>query len=582
MSDEQRAGLALLLMVVVLMLWSRFYKPAVPPKPQEKKPPAAVVQPQSQKTVPSAAVSLAAPKAETTKGKHSRNHTNKEVALQPVLPVKQAPSEQTISVEGPLYRVELSNHGGVVHSWKLAKYDDNENPPKPLELVNATAAQQLHAWPLSVRLNDPKLDAEANDGLYVLKSSATDLRAPAEVDFEWSDGHLDVIKQFKFGTGYQMGVSVSATLDGQPLPAGIAWRGGFGDQSVPNASALTQVFYDQNDKIEALSYKKLGVKGQPMEPAQISGNIDAAGVEDTFFTAAFLPGQPAINLWDWSQKQNVTSEGKTSQVPVAEMAVGSQAAGPWNVQLYVGPKELSELKTLQPNLTGMVQFGYMSFIAKPLLAVLKWSYKYVPNYGWDIVLLTLAINMALFPFKAKSWRSMKKMQDVAPKQKAIQEKYKKYSMRDPRRRQMQEEIGALYKEHGVNPLSSCLPQLVQFPIWWALYRMLEFSIELRHAPWIGWIHDLSARDPYYILPILMTVAMYYMTKMTPQTMTDPAQQKMMTMMPLLFGLFLFLYSSGLVLYIFTSSLVGIAQQWYLNRADPLPSRSRFKNKPAKA
>lgn len=577
MSDEQRAGLALLLMVVVLMLWSRLYKPAVPPKPPETKPPAAAVQSQ-QPVSASAAASLPEPKEQS-----ARAHTKKHPApTQPALPVKEASSEQTITVEGPLYRVELSNRGGVVHSWKLAKYKDNETPPKPLELVNAAASRQLRAWPLSIRLADPKLEAEANDGLYALKSQSTDLHAPADIDFEWSDGHLDVVKQFKFTPGYEMDISVSATLDGQPLPVGIAWRGGFGDQSVPNAAALTQVFCSQDGKIEALSYKKLGVKGQPTQPTQISGNIDAAGIEDTFFTAAFLPGQPGIAVWDWSQKQDVTSEGKTSQAPVAEMAAGSQRAGPWRVRLYVGPKELSELSKLQPNLTDLVQFGYMSFIAKPLLKILKWSYKYVPNYGWDIVLLTLAINMALFPFKAKSWRSMKKMQDVAPKQKAIQAKYKKYPMRDPRRRQMQEEIGALYKEHGVNPLGSCLPQLIQFPIWWALYRMLEFSIELRHAPWIWWIHDLSARDPYYILPILMTVAMYYMTKMTPQTMTDPAQQKMMTLMPLAFGLFLFLYSSGLVLYIFTSSLVGIVQQWYLNRADPLPSRSPFKNKPAKA
>lgn len=577
MSDEQRAGLALLLMVVVLMLWSRLYKPAVPPKPPETKPPVAAVQSQ-QPVSASAAASLPEPKEQS-----ARAHTKKHPApTQPALPVKEASSEQTITVEGPLYRVELSNRGGVVHSWKLAKYKDNETPPKPLELVNAAASRQLRAWPLSIRLADPKLEAEANDGLYALKSQSTDLHAPADIDFEWSDGHLDVVKQFKFTAGYEMDLSVSATLDGQPLPVGIAWRGGFGDQSVPNAAALTQVFCSQDGKIEALSYKKLGVKGQPTQPTQISGNIDAAGIEDTFFTAAFLPGQPGIAVWDWSQKQDVTSEGKTSQAPVAEMAAGSQRAGPWRVRLYVGPKELSELSKLQPNLTDLVQFGYMSFIAKPLLKILKWSYKYVPNYGWDIVLLTLAINMALFPFKAKSWRSMKKMQDVAPKQKAIQAKYKKYPMRDPRRRQMQEEIGALYKEHGVNPLGSCLPQLIQFPIWWALYRMLEFSIELRHAPWIWWIHDLSARDPYYILPILMTVAMYYMTKMTPQTMTDPAQQKMMTLMPLAFGLFLFLYSSGLVLYIFTSSLVGIVQQWYLNRADPLPSRSPFKNKPAKA
>lgn len=573
MSDEQRAGLALLLMVLVLMLWSRFYKPAIPAKPPETNPPAATVQ--SQKPAPSAVAPTPAP---TEKSKPS---TATETT-HPARSSKESAKEEIITVDGPLYRVELSNHGGVVHSWKLDKYRDNETPPKPQELVNAVAAGQLNAWPLSIHLDDPKLAAAANNGLYVVKSSSTEVHAPGEVDFEWSDGHLDVLKQLKFETGYKIELSVSATLDGQPLPVGVAWGGGFGDQSVPNAAALTQVFYSEGNKIEALSYKKLGVKTHPEIPVQVSGFIDAAGIEDQFFTAAFLPSHPGMNLWDWTQTQNVTEEGKTSQIPVPEMAACSQTPGPWDVQLYVGPKELSELGKLEPNLTGMVQFGYMSFIAKPLLKILKWTYKYVPNYGWDIVLLTLAINMALFPFKAKSWRSMKKMQDVAPKQKAIQEKYKKYSMRDPRRRQMQEEIGALYKEHGVNPLGSCLPQLVQFPIWWALYRMLEFSIELRHAPWIGWIHDLSARDPYYILPVLMTVAMYYMTKMTPQTMTDPAQQKMMTLMPLAFGIFLFLYSSGLVLYIFTSSLVGIGQQWYLNRSDPLPSRSKFKNKPAKA
>lgn len=565
MSDEQRAGLALVLMVVVLMLWSHFYKPVVPKKAPETNPPAANIAPQ--KTVAPVQTAPARIAPETARS---------------VAPAQGAASEQIVTVDSPLYRVELSNRGAVVHSWKLDKYRNNDNPPKPLELVNAAAAQQLNAWPLSIRLNDPKLDTEANSGLYAVKSSSAELHAPCEVDFEWSDGHLQVEKELKFNTGYQVELHVSANLDGKPLPVSIAWRGGFGDESVPNAAALTQVFYSENSKIQVLTYKKLGLKTQPEQPAQVMGYMDAAGIEDTFFTAAFLSSRPDITLWDWTQQQNVTADGKTSQVPISEMATGPQTAGPWNVELYVGPKELSELGKLQPNLSQLVQFGYMTFIAKGLLEILKWMYKYVPNYGWDIVLLTIVINMALFPLKAKGWRSMKKMQHVMPKQKAIQEKYKKYSMRDPRRRQMQEEISALYKEHGVNPLGGCLPQLIQFPIWWALYRMLEYSIELRHAPWIGWIHDLSARDPYYILPILMTIAMYYMTKMTPQTVTDPAQQKMMTFMPLAFGLFFFMYSSGLVLYIFTSSLVGLVQQLYLNRADPLPSRSPFKNKPVKA
>jgi YidC/Oxa1 family membrane protein insertase len=572
LSDEQRAGLALVLMVLVLMLWSHFYKPAIPQKPPETNPPAANVQSQQ----PQQAASVAASPTKKIKA------TRATETGQPAAPTKEAASEETITVESPLYRVELSNRGGVVRSWKLEKYRNNDSPPKPLELVNAAAAQQLNAWPLSIRLDDPKLDAAANNGLYVVKSPSTDMHAPAEVDFEWSDGHLDVVKQLKFATGYEEQLSVSATLDGNPLPVGVAWRGGFGDQSVPSAAALTQVFYSEDSKIQLLNYKKLGVKGHQDEPAQVTGYLDAAGIEDTFFTAAFLSNRPGITLWDWVQQQSVAADGKTSQLPVSEMAAGPQAPGPWDVQLYVGPKELSELGKLQPNLTSLVQYGWFGIIAKPLLEILRWTHSYVPNYGWDIVLLTLAINLALFPLKAKSWRSMKKMQHVAPKQKAIQEKYKKYSMRDPRRKQMQEEIGALYKEHGVNPLGGCLPQFIQLPILYALWRMLEYSIELRHAPWVGWIHDLSARDPYYILPIAVTVIMYYMTKMTPQTMTDPAQQKMMTLMPLAFGFFFFMLSAGVNLYMVTSNMVILVQQLYLNRTDPLPSRSPFKNKPLKS
>ena len=516
-----------------------------------------------------------------TGGAQGDSKAGSEVAPATV-PVKEAKSEQTIIVESGLYRVELSNRGGVVRSWKLNKYTNNDKPPKPLELVDSAAGAQLKAWPLSIRLEDPKLDAEANSALYTVKPSGSTLQAPAEVDFEWSDGHLQVSKQLKFGKGYEVELSVSATLDGKPLAAGVAWRGGFGDQSVSSAASLVEVFYSESGKIEYFNYKKLGIKDHQDQPAQVNGFMEAAGIEDTFFTAAFLPNQPGMTLWDWTQQQSITEEGKTTQQPVAEMAAGPQTPGSWSTRLYVGPKDLTELGKLQPSLSGLVQFGYMSIVAKPLLRILKWIYKYIPNYGWAIVLLTLVINMALFPLKVKSWHSMKRMQKAMPRIKAIQEKYKKYSMRDPRRKGMQEEMSAIYKEEGANPVGGCLPQLIQFPIWWALYRMLEYSIELRHAPWIGWIHDLSARDPYYILPILMTVAMYYMTKMTPQTVTDPAQQKMMALMPLAFGVFLFMYSSGLVLYIFTSSVVGILQQLYLNRNDPLPTNSPYKNKPLKA
>ena len=271
-------------------------------------------------------------------------------AVPAAVPVKEAKSEQTIVVESGLYNVELSNRGGVVRSWKLNKYEDNENPPKPLDLVNSAASQQLKAWPLSIRLDDPKLDAEANSALYTVSPSGSNLQAPAEVDFEWSDGHLQVSKQLKFGKGYEVELNVSATLDGKPLPAGMAWRGGFGDQSVSSAASLAEVFYSENGKIEYFNYKKLGVKDHQGQAAQVNGFMEAAGIEDTFFTAAFLPNQPGMTLWDWTQQQSITEEGKTTQQPVAEMAAGPQAAGPWSTRLYVGPKDLTELRRLQPPL----------------------------------------------------------------------------------------------------------------------------------------------------------------------------------------------------------------------------------------
>ena len=201
-----------------------------------------------------------------------------------------------------------------------------------------------------------------------------------------------------------------------------------------------------------------------------------------------------------------------------------------------------------------------------------------------VVLLTLAINLPLFPLRLMSQKSMRKMQKVAPEMRAIQDRYKKYSMRDPRRRKMNEEIMELYQKHGVNPLpiGACLPMLIQLPIWWALDRVLIASIELRHAPWVLWIHDLSLKDPYYILPVAMGIAMYFSTAMTTQVSgVDPAQQKMMKWMPIFMAAFFINLSSGLNLYIFTSSLIGAGQQVYLNRTQPMPTqKGRFKKKTA--
>ncbi len=566
MNDQIRAIVFILLALLVLFTWGHFFKPPVP-APQQTPVGTPQVPPAGGAGSQASIAGVGAP----------ATATSRPTSVGAV----QATEEKTIVVESPLYRVEFSNRGAVVRSWKLKKYLTDQKPPRPLDLVNADAAKQL-GWPFSLVLTDKQLEAQANSALYEVSPAATDasadFQAPAEVTFHWSDGHLDVVKKLSFTPAYELTVECAVTVDGKPIPAAIAWRGGFGDKEVYNAAQLVNVFYKQNGKLNLLQGKKLGVSGNQSEPAVQSGPLEYLGIEDQFFTAAFLPDGTNLSLWHWMQTHDVLAEGKTVAEPEAEMAAGTTEAMALKARVFVGPKDLTLLSKLKPPLEELVQFGWTGIIAKPIFEILKWIYRFVPNYGWAIVILTLIINMAIFPLKMKSWRSMQKMQSVAPEIRQIQDRYKKYSMSDPRKKKMNEEVMAVYSREGINPMGSCLPMLLQMPIWWALWRVLNGAIELRHAPWFLWIHDLSAKDPYYILPIAMTITMYLTTKMTPQTTTDPSQQKMMQFMPLFMGVIFFRLSSGLNLYMFTSNLVGMAQQYYLNRTEPLPSRSKFKKK----
>jgi YidC/Oxa1 family membrane protein insertase len=183
--------------------------------------------------------------------------------------------------------------------------------------------------------------------------------------------------------------------------------------------------------------------------------------------------------------------------------------------------------------------------------------------------------MVLFPLRISSYRTTLKMQRVGPEVKAIQEKYKKYKLNDPRKADMNKEVMAIYQREGINPIGGCVPMLLQMPIWFGLNSALRGAIELRHASWL-WVHDLAAKDPYYILPVAVGISMYLVSKMTPMTTTDPQQAQMMKFLPIsMSAMFVFFpFSSGLALYILTSSLVGILQQWYLNRTHPLPAPAK--------
>jgi len=580
LSPQLRILVASLLSMIVIVVWAKFFAP----KPQPYTPQTS----QPQATAPATASQSAKPNSSQTSAPPAK------VAATPPSAAKGEPNERSIVVENSLYRVEFSNRGAVVKSWQLKKYRDDAKPPRTLDLVHADAGNELNAWPLSVTLSNNELDQAANAGLFVAttdsSSAPASITAPAELNFSWSDGHLEITKHFRFDDSYLVRTEISAKLDGKPITAGLSWLGGFGDSTVSNPVPVETVnaFYSEGGKLNNLPHKKLE-DGGTWGPSVWQGGKDWGGIEDRYFAAVFLsplgtsPGSIETRYWKtWHTVKVTGNDGKQEDKaePVPQVAIATSAE-PSVLRIYVGPKDYDDLKKMNPPLQSLVNFGWLEIIADPLFHALKWLHRYIPNWGWSIVVLTLVVNMLLFPLRISGYKTTMKMQRVAPEIKSIQERYKKYKMNDPRKAQMNQEVMAVYQREGVNPVSGCLQAFAQMPIWFGLNRALSSAIEMRHAPWFGWITDLSARDPYYVLPILMGGSMYLVSKMTPMTTTDPQQQMMMKFMPISFAaMFMFFpISSGLAVYILTSSVVGIGQQWYLNRTHPIapPAKSGKKS-----
>ncbi len=225
---------------------------------------------------------------------------------------------------------------------------------------------------------------------------------------------------------------------------------------------------------------------------------------------------------------------------------------------YVGPKEWRTFEKIHPDLVNNIEFGWFTFLSKPFFRVMLWIYDFVGNWGWAIILFTLLVKLILFPLSYKGMMSMNKMRDLAPKMKELKEKYGK----DPAK--MNQQTMQLYKKHGANPMGGCLPMLLQIPVFFALYRVLLNADELQGAPWIGWITDLSDKDPYYILPVLMGVSMFFQQKITPNTMTDPMQKKIFQWFPVIMTFFFLTFPAGLVLYWLTNNILSIVQQQFIN------------------
>jgi YidC/Oxa1 family membrane protein insertase len=568
LSQELRILFASLLSMGVILLWARFFGPKPPPNlPQTNRPSQSA--PALTGSSPASAPAAAKPAAPNVP------------ATSVNVPPRADSQERTIVVENSLYRVEFSNRGAVVKSWQLKQYKDDAKPPRMLDLVHPDAAQQTGGWPFSLVLDDEQLETAANSGLYQVSVSGDVLQAPADAEFTWSDGHLEITKHFQFDHSYVVRVETTAKLNGAPVLAGLAWRGGFGDLTVVNPAPVETVstYSSEGGKLTDLTHKKL--EGPEKWGRGVwQGGKDYTGIEDRYFTAAFLPANGAapgtLETRYWKVFRTIQADGKETQEPVPEIATATAStAQPEALRVYVGPKDYDELKKMNPPLHALVNFGWFEFIADPLFHALKWLHKYIPNWGWAIILLTLVVNTLLFPLRISSYKTTLKMQRVAPEIKAIQEKYKKYSMRDPRKAEMNKEVMAIYQREGINPVGGCFQMFLQMPIWFGLNSALRGAIELRHAPWL-WVTDLASKDPFYILPVVVGVSMYLVSKMTPMTATDPQQQTMMKMMPISMAVMfvIFPFSSGLALYILTSSVVGIGQQWYLNRTHPLPAPAK--------
>ena len=507
--------------------------------------------------------------AQNTPGAQPASAPASSPAAPPVAGAKQASSETETTVENDLYRIRFTNRGGQVKSWVLKKFTDDKG--QPLELVNNVAAQKF-GYPLSLWSYDETLRNKLNSVLYVQAggTEGSTLSAPAEISSEYSDGDTAARKTFRFEHSYEVTVETSVTSKGSPVTALPMWPAGFGDQTTPTAYAAARVEYQNGSDVERLALKK--VTGG----ATIRGPFNWAGVADQYFAAVFLPDDAAdaalVTLR--GTLDNAQDPKKASEVLGA--AVG-RFTGPTVERMFVGPKALDVLERIklagvpsgvEPDLRRLVDFGWLGLIARPLFLWLKWTYNHiVANWGWAIVLQTIIINVALLPLRLSQTKSMLKMQKLGPQTKAIQEKYKKYSMRDPRKQAMNEEIAALYKKEGVNPVGGCLPMVIQMPFLFAYYRMLGVALDLRQAHWL-WIHDLSSADPYHILPLAVIVSMIVMQRMTPQAGMDPAQQRMMNIfMPLMLGYISWYLAAGLCLYWSIGNLIQMVQQLVMNRTE---------------
>jgi len=538
---EKRTLLAIALSVVVVFIYQFFFAPKPTPK-QPAKTPSAIEAPQQQaKTSTPAAGTALTP-------------TPAEKSTQTAI-VQKAGVEKDVTVDTPLYRAVFTTRGGTLRSFQLKQFKTKlDKNASLIELVNYVPNMPL---PLSVSFVDSSILVAGNDLYEADRQSVTLGKTDQKTSLTFSQtypGSVRIEKVFTFNPNdyaIQMEVKVHnlspATIQQN---ATLTWFH-YDDPAIEKDSYTHDgpiYFMDKDVDLTDLTDLKAEEHHGP--------DVSWSGYESKYFIAAMIPQNPALTSLTLNRDQhNVVSvqlKGPKNVIPTGQN-------GLFAYTLYLGPKDYSIMKALNVGLENAIDFGsWVKWLAMPLLIVLKWIFQYVQNYGIAIIILTILIKIIFWPLGNKSYKSMKEMQKLQPKMQELREKYK-----DDKQKLSQETM-ALYKTHKVNPLGGCLPILIQIPVFFGLYKVLLYAIELRHSPFFFWIQDLSAKDPYYITPIIMGATMFIQQKMTP-TMGDPMQAKIMLLMPVVFT-FLFLnFPSGLVLYWLFNNIISIGQQVYINK-----------------
>jgi YidC/Oxa1 family membrane protein insertase len=545
---ERRVLLAISLSFVVLFL----FQSLVPPAPEPTPPGGSPVPGAASVATPGVPVSGTAAAAPTA-----------PAAVVPA--VRGDDSEREFTVTTADVEAVFTNRGARLRHWRLKGYRDGTGAV--LDLVPADAAM----LPFSFSTADAAQTARLNDALFQVENQAPEridaTTSPAVLSFvyEGSDG-LKVRKQFAFEpSGYGVTLSSEATQGGAALNPVLHWGPGLGDEIARNAGSggmfsgtyiyPAEGFVHRDGEVTRFASTAAATAGSQQGPFQYFG------VNDHYFVAAVVepPGSQRVDF------AYVPLPDAANPAAVRQLVSFSAAfdAPPPSLRFFIGPKQFEALRAVNPEFTKVINFGMFAILAVPLLGALQWVNGFVGNYGFAIIILTILINVVMWPLRHKSVVSMRRMQELQPQLKAIQDRYSHLKMTDPARQKMNEEVMGLYKAKGVNPASGCVPMLLTLPVLFAFYSLLSQAIEIRGAPFAGWITDLSQHDPWYITPLLMGVTMLWQQRLQPGT-GDPVQQKVLMFMPVMFTVMFLWAPSGLVIYWFVSNLWAIGQQYFTN------------------